>query len=60
MLTGTVVKIVEPSLKEMLPVGVPTPGAAALTVAVNVTELLRTDGFAEELTVVIVELRLTV
>jgi hypothetical protein len=38
----------EPSLKVTVPVGVPAPGLAALTVAVNVTDWPNTDGFADE------------
>jgi hypothetical protein len=39
---------VAPSLKITVPVGVPLPGADALTVAVNVTVWPDTLGFAEE------------
>lgn len=59
-LIGTVVRVVEPSLKAMLPVGVPAPGATTLTVAVSVTDPFRMDGLAEELNVVVVEAGLTV
>jgi hypothetical protein len=41
-----------PSLKVTLPVGVPTPGATALSVAVNVTVCPNTNGFTDDVTVV--------
>jgi hypothetical protein len=41
-----------PSRNVTLPVGVPEPGATALTVAVNVTSCRNTDGFADETTTV--------
>jgi hypothetical protein len=34
-----------------VPVGVPAPGDTALTVAVNVTDWPKTDGFTDEVTV---------
>jgi len=37
--------IVAPSLKSTVPVGVPVPGATAVTVAVKVTDWPNTDGF---------------
>jgi hypothetical protein len=49
-----------PSRKVTVPVGVPVPGAIALTVAVNVTVWPNTDGFADEVTVVELESWLTV
>lgn len=58
--TCTVANTVEPFLKAMVPVGTPAPGVTTLTVPVNVTEPLRRDGFADELTVVVVEAALTV
>ena len=42
------------ALKVTLPVGVPDPGALALTVAVNVTACPKTDGLTDVLTVVVV------
>src|SRR6266704_2838766 len=51
---------VVPSLKVTVPVGVPLPGATALTVAVNVTELLTTEGLSDEVTVFVVLALLTV
>src|SRR5947209_4852072 len=45
---------VVPSLKVTVPVGVPLPGATALTVAVNVTEVLTTEGLSDEVTVFVV------
>jgi hypothetical protein len=47
-------KVVVPSLKVTVPVGFPLPGATALTVAVKVTDWPKTDGLAEEVTVVVV------
>ena len=41
-----------PSRKVTVPVGVPAPGATADTVAVNVTDWPKTEGFADEVTVV--------
>ena len=43
-----------------MPVGVPTPGEAALTVAVNVTDCPDPDGFSDEVTVVVLLALLTV
>ena len=43
-----------------VPAGVPAPGATALTVAVNVTNWLATDGLAEEVTVLVELALLTV
>ena len=42
-------KVVLPSMKVMVPVGVPEPGAKTLTVAVKVMLWLRMDGLAEVL-----------
>ena len=44
-------RVVVPSLKVTVPVGVPP---LEVTVAVNVTDWLNTEGLAEELTVVVV------
>ena len=52
-------RVAEPSVKVMVPVGVPAPGATALTVAVKVTAWPKTDGSAVELTVVLLEAWLT-
>jgi len=41
-------------LKVTVPVGVPVAGATGLTAAVNVTPWPNTDGFADEVTVVVV------
>jgi len=46
---------VTPSRKETVPVGVPEPGAADATVAVNVTLWPNTDGLAEEISATVVE-----
>ena len=44
--------VTAPSRKVTVPVGVPDPGATALTVAVNVTDCPNSDGFTDEVTVV--------
>jgi hypothetical protein len=49
-----------PSRKVTVPLGVPAPGATTETVAVNVTDCPKTDGFAPEATVVVVFALLTV
>ena len=46
--------MVVPSMKVTVPVGVPLPGAAAITVAVNVTGWPNTEGLAEAVTTVLV------
>ena len=51
---------VAPSLKVTVPVGVPEPGALALTVAVKVTDWPKTEGLDEEATAVVVLSLLTV
>src|SRR5437773_9956110 len=48
------VMAVPPSWKVTFPAGVPAPGLLAVTVAVNVTDCLDTDGLAEELAAVVV------
>ena len=53
-------RMVEPSLKVTVPVGVPAPGLFAVTVAVNVTACPDSDGLAEELTTVVVPAFFTV
>jgi hypothetical protein len=50
---------VAPSLNVTVPVGVPAPGAAALTVAVKVTAWPETDGLTEEATALVLPLLLT-
>ena len=52
--------IVEPSLNVTVPVGVPLPGAPAATVAVKVTDWPKTDGFADDVTEVVVASLVTV
>src|SRR6266550_3923624 len=47
-------RVLEPSLKVTVPVGVPAPGLLAVTVAVKVTDCPNTDGLAEELADVVV------
>ena len=49
-----------PSRKVTVPVGVPTAGATALTVAVKVTAWPKSDGFTELVTVVVLLPLLTV
>ena len=46
-------KVTPASLNVTVPLGVPAPGATALTVAVNVTDWPETDGFTDEATVVV-------
>ena len=53
-------KVVAESKKVTVPPGVPAPGAAAETVAVNVTAWPEADGFTELVTVAVLESRLTV
>ena len=48
-------RVVVPSLNVTVPVGVPAPGAVTVTVAVNVTDCPKTDGFTLEVTTVDVE-----
>jgi hypothetical protein len=52
--------VAAPSRKVAVPVGVPAPGAAADTVAVNVTDWPNTDGLTEVVTVVELESVVTV
>src|ERR1700738_4446849 len=52
--TDPVPKVEVPFLNVTVPVGTPLPGGVAVTVAVKVTGWLKTDGLAEELTVVVV------
>ena len=59
-LRGTVARAFEPSLNAIDPVGAPAPGATTLTAAVKVTDWLRVEGFADELSVVAVEALFTV
>jgi hypothetical protein len=47
-------RVVEPSLKVTVPVGLAVPGALATTVAVKVTDLLCVEGFREEVTLEVV------
>ena len=44
--------VVAPSLNVTVPVGVPAPGRSTVTVAVNVTDWPKTEGLAEEVSVV--------
>jgi hypothetical protein len=57
---GTVAKAFEPSLNVTEPVGVSALVATTLTVAVKVTDWLRVEGFADEVSVVAVEALFTV
>jgi len=59
-LNAPVPKGVAPSMKVTVPLGVPAPGATALTVAVNVTNWPNTDGWTEEVTAVVVAAWFTV
>ena len=52
--------VAAPSLKVTVPVGVPVPGAVAVTVAVKVTDWPKTEGLTEEATAVVVLALLTV
>ena len=52
-------RVVAPSVKVTVPLGVPAPGATAATVAVKVTAWPNTDGLGVELTVVLLEALLT-
>ena len=45
---------VAPSKNSIDPVAVPAPGAVVATVAVNVTDCPKTEGFAEEVKAVVV------
>ena len=51
----TFASVFEPSAKITVPVGAPAPGAAAATVAVTVTAWPYTDGFGDEVTVMLDE-----
>ena len=48
-------RVVVPSSKVTVPVGMPEPGALASTVAVKVTDWPNTEGVTEEITVDVVE-----
>jgi hypothetical protein len=52
-------RVVLPSLKVTVPVGVPAPGEGTLTVAVKVTDWPQTEGLADETTAVVVPALLT-
>jgi len=52
-------RVVAPSLKVTVPVGVPEPGDAAATVAVKVTDWPNVLGFTLEVTAVVVPALLT-
>ena len=49
-LSGPLPIVVTPSLNRTMPVGVPAPGADAVTVAVKVTNWPNTEGFTDEVT----------
>jgi hypothetical protein len=59
-LSVPVPSVVAPSLKVIVPVGVPLPGALTVTVAVKVTDCPDTDGLADELREVVVLALVTV
>src|SRR5713101_5934473 len=52
--------VVAPSKKVTVPLGLPDPGDTTLIVAVKVTDVLKDDGFCEDMTVVVVPALLTV
>src|SRR2546425_13845 len=56
----TVARVVAPSLKAIVPVGVPVLGDDAVTVAVKVTVCPETEGLAEDVSAVVVPALLTV
>ena len=56
----TVPRLVAPSKNVTVPLGVPAPGGITETIAVKVTDWPSTDGFTEELTVVLVDALFTV
>jgi hypothetical protein len=58
-LSAAVPRMVVPSSKVTVPVGVPLPGDRALTVAVNLTDCPYTDGLADEARAVVVPAGLT-
>ena len=59
-LSAPVPSVVVPSLKVTVPVGVPAPGATAVTVAVKVTAWPNTEGLAKEASAVVVSALFTV
>ena len=59
-LSVPVPRVVEPSRKVTVPVGVPLPGATALTVAVKVTDSPKTEDLSDEVTLLVVAAWLTV
>jgi len=52
---GDVPRDATPSKNSTIPVGVPDPGATAVTVAVKVTDCPYTDGLRDEVTAVVVD-----
>ncbi len=52
--SGLVPSVVAPSKKVTVPVGVPVAGGLTVTVAVKVADCPNTDGFSDELSVVVV------
>jgi len=53
-------RVVVPSKNVTVPLGLPAPGATTVTVAVNVTLCPKTDGLADEVTVVVLAAFVTV
>ena len=49
-----VARVVTPSVNVTVPVGVPEPGATAVTLAVKVTDCPKTEGLALDVSVVVV------
>ena len=58
-LSVPVPSVVEPSRKLTVPVGVPLPGATALTVVVKVNDSPKTEGLSDEVTLLEVAAWLT-
>ena len=58
-LSVAVPRAFEPSRNVIEPVGVPLPGAMAVTVAVKVTDWPKTEGFVAEVTTLVVPAWLT-
>jgi hypothetical protein len=50
--------VLAPSRKLTVPVGVPDPGATAVTLTVSVTGWPNTDGFTDDVTVAVLSQRL--
>jgi hypothetical protein len=53
LLSVPVPRVVVPSINVTVPVGVPAPGELAVTLAVNVTDWPKTEGFGAEATLTV-------